>query len=151
MENELTIRPMRLEDIDRVLAVEKRSFTSPWSRLMFFDELENPRARYFVAEISGRIVGYTGFWIILDEGHITNIAVDPSYRRMKIGTRLMEKIIESARSSKLRALTLEVRKSNIAAISMYKKFGFKVEGLRKNYYSDTHEDALIMWCYLDGE
>jgi len=115
---------------------------------MFLDELENIRARYFVAEVSGIIVGYAGFWIIMDEGHITNIAVDPSFRRMKIGSRLLEKIIETARENEVRALTLEVRKSNAAAISMYEKFGFKVEGIRKNYYSDTHEDAYIMWRYF---
>lgn len=149
METELIIRQMRFDDIDSVLKVEKRSFPTPWSRLMFFDELQNPRARYFVADISNVVVAYAGLWIILDEGHITNIAVDPSYRRMKIGTRLMERLIELAHESKLRALTLEVRVSNTAAISMYKNFGFKVEGLRKNYYSDTHEDALIMWHYLD--
>lgn len=140
---------MKYEDIDSVLVVEKKSFTIPWSRLMFFDELQNPRARYFVADASGIAVAYAGFWIIMDEGYITNIAVDPMYRRMKIGTRLMQKIIETARESKLRGLTLEVRTSNAAAISMYKNFGFRVEGLRKNYYSDNHEDAFIMWYYLD--
>jgi len=148
MENELTIRRMKHDDLDSVLNVEKKSFITPWSKLMFLDELENIRARYFVAEVSGIIVGYAGFWIIMDEGHITNIAVDPSFRRMKIGSRLLEKIIETARENEVRALTLEVRKSNAAAISMYKKFGFKVEGIRKNYYSDTHEDAYIMWRYF---
>lgn len=151
MEHEIVIRQMRYEDIDSVLVVEKKSFTSPWSKLMFFDELQNPRAHYIVAEISNVIVAYAGLWIIMDEGHITNIAVDPSYRRKKIGTRLMEKIIEIARKSRLRGLTLEVRVSNTAAISMYKNFGFRIEGLRKNYYSDTHEDAFIMWNYLDTE
>jgi len=148
MENELTIRRMKHDDLDSVLNVEKKSFITPWSKLMFLDELENIRARYFVAEVSGIIVGYAGFWIIMDEGHITNIAVDPSFRRMKIGSRLLEKIIETARENEVRALTLEVRKSNAAAISMYEKFGFKVEGIRKNYYSDTHEDAYIMWRYF---
>jgi len=148
MENELTIRRMKHDDLDSVLNVEKKSFITPWSKLMFLDELENIRALYFVAEVSGIIVGYAGFWIIMDEGHITNIAVDPSFRRMKIGSRLLEKIIETARENEVRALTLEVRKSNAAAISMYEKFGFKVEGIRKNYYSDTHEDAYIMWRYF---
>ena len=94
-------------------------------------------------------MAYAGLWTIMDEGHITNIAVDPSYRRMGIGSRLMESVIEIAQRSKLRGLTLEVRVSNTEAISMYKRFGFKIEGLRKNYYSDTHEDAFIMWYYLD--
>ncbi|NLM11580.1 MAG: ribosomal protein S18-alanine N-acetyltransferase [Clostridiaceae bacterium] len=149
MESEIVIRQMRCEDLDSVLEVEKKSFTNPWSRLMFFDELQNPRAHYLVAEVSGIIVAYAGLWTIMDEGHITNIAVDPSYRRMGIGSRLMESVIEIAQRSKLRGLTLEVRVSNTEAISMYKRFGFKIEGLRKNYYSDTHEDAFIMWYYLD--
>ncbi|HEY8423000.1 MAG TPA: ribosomal protein S18-alanine N-acetyltransferase [Thermoclostridium sp.] len=151
MENGLVIRQMRIEDIENVLNIEKKSFTSPWSKLMFFDELQNPRAHYIVAEISGAIVAYAGLWIIMDEGHITNIAVDPAYRRMKIGSRLMEEIIHLARKNNIRGLTLEVRESNTAAISMYKNFGFKIEGLRKNYYSDTHENAYIMWNYLENE
>ncbi|NLX76192.1 MAG: ribosomal protein S18-alanine N-acetyltransferase [Clostridiaceae bacterium] len=149
MESEIVIRKMKCEDLDRVMEVEKKSFTSPWSKLMFFDELQNPRAHYFVAEISGNIVAYAGLSTIIDEGHITNIAVHPLYRRMKIGSKLMETIIEMARKSKLRGLTLEVRVGNTAAISMYKRFGFKIEGLRKNYYSDNQEDAFIMWYYLD--
>jgi len=149
MESELVIRQMQYEDIDMVLDIEKKSFTSPWSRLMFFDELQNPRAHYIVAEMSGIIVAYAGLWVIMDEGHITNIAVDPSYRMLKIGSRLMEEIFELARKNRLRGLTLEVRESNAAAISMYKNFGFKIEGLRKNYYSDTHENAFIMWHYFD--
>jgi len=151
MVDELTIRTMKREDLDAVLLVEKKSFLTPWTEPMFLEELENTIARYFVAEVSGTIAGYAGLWIIMDEGHITNIAVEPSYRRMKIGSRLMEKIIETARDNGVRALTLEVRKSNAAAISMYEKLGFRIEGIRKNYYSDTHEDAYIMWKYLDEE
>lgn len=149
MNNQYVIRQMRCEDIDGVLAVEQKSFTTPWSKLMFLDELQNPRSHYFVAEMSDIIVAYAGLWVIIDEGHITNIAVDPSYRRMKIGTRLMEKIFEMAHNNRLRGLTLEVRASNTEAISLYKRFGFRIEGIRKNYYSDNQEDALIMWSYLD--
>ena len=116
---------------------------------MFFDELQNPRAHYFVAEISGNIVAYAGLSTIIDEGHITNIAVHPLYRRMKIGSKLMETIIEMARKSKLRGLTLEVRVGNTAAISMYKRFGFKLEVLIKNYNIDNQVDSFKILYYLD--
>lgn len=151
MDNKFLIRKMNDKDIEDALKVENRSFSIPWSRQMFIDELKNPCAIYFVAEISEIIVAYVGMWIIMDEGHITNIAVDPLYRRSKVGSGLMKKIIETATEKQIRGLTLEVRANNTAAISMYKSFGFKVEGRRKAYYSDNGEDALIMWYYNQGD
>lgn len=148
MENKIIIRSMDSQDIFSVLEVEKRSFTIPWSEEMFRIELQNPNCLYFVAEISNVIVGYVGLWIIVDEGHISSIAVAPSYRRLKIGRALMQNIFDIAQKKQLKGLTLEVRASNIGAIELYKSFGFKTEGRRKAYYSDNQEDALIMWHHL---
>lgn len=148
MENKIIIRSMDSQDIFSVSEVEKRSFTIPWSEEMFRIELQNPNCLYFVAEISNVIVGYVGLWIIVDEGHISSIAVDPSYRRLKIGRALMQNIFDIAQKKQLKGLTLEVRASNIGAIELYKSFGFKTEGRRKAYYSDNQEDALIMWHHL---
>lgn len=148
MENKIIIRSMDSQDIFSVLEVEKRSFTIPWSEEMFRIELQNPNCLYFVAEISNVIVGYVGLWIIVDEGHISSIAVDPSYRRLKLGRALMQNIFDIAQKKQLKGLTLEVRASNIGAIELYKSFGFKTEGRRKAYYSDNQEDALIMWHHL---
>lgn len=146
----IVVREMREEDVEGVLLVENRSFTIPWSGRMFLDELNNPLVLYFVATYDATVVGYAGIWIIADEGHITNIAVDPSWRRQQIATALIQKITNIAAGNKLRGLTLEVRAGNTPAISLYKGFGFRVEGRRKAYYRDTQEDALVMWCYLEN-
>lgn len=147
--NDIIYRKMETGDIDGVVAVEKRSFSIPWSEKMFLEELDNPNTVYYVAEINKTIVAYCGMWIISGEAHITNIAVDPLYRGYRIGSGLMWKIMEVAREKKLTGITLEVREGNTPAISMYKQFGFRVEGRRKGYYSDNQEDALIMWFYPD--
>jgi ribosomal-protein-alanine N-acetyltransferase len=115
---------------------------------MFEDELYNLNAHYLVAEVAGRIVGYIGFWKIIDEGHITNIAVHPDFRGLGYGRELIAAMILKAKEMELIAITLEVRKSNKAAISLYESFGFVSSGIRKKYYSDNNEDALIMWLKL---
>lgn len=143
----ILFRKMKIEDIDGIVAVENRSFTVPWSKKMFLDELANPLTTYYVAVQDEVIVAYAGLWIIGDEAHITNIAVDPCYRGCRIASGLMDMILALAAEKRLRGITLEVRAGNIAAISLYKKFGFEVEGRRKGYYSDNQEDALIMWFY----
>lgn len=148
MMDAVIFREMTAEDIEGVIKVERRSFTNPWSKGMFMEEMNNTCAHYFVASAYGVIVAYAGVWIILDEAHITNIAVDPDYRQKKIATGLLNKIFGFARERKVKSLTLEVREGNSSAISLYKQFGFNVEGKRKGYYSDTKEDALIMWCHL---
>ena len=144
---DIEIRIMTPGDIDGIALVEANSFTIPWSKQMFLDELNNPLALYYVAACGEKILAYAGLWIIADEGHITNIAVEPSWRRQQIAAALMQRILDAADEYGLRALTLEVRSGNQPAISLYKKFGFQVEGRRKAYYSDNHEDALIMWLY----
>lgn len=144
---DMEIRKMRPGDIDGIASVEAHSFTNPWSKQMFLDELNNPLALYYVAACGEMIVAYAGLWIIADEGHITNIAVEPTWRRQQIAAAMMRKLLDTAVEYSLRGLTLEVRAGNQPAISLYKKFGFQVEGRRKAYYSDNREDALIMWFY----
>lgn len=142
----LWIRPMKVEDIDEVLNIEKLCFSTPWSREAFKAEVEgNHCARYVVAELDGRVIGYGGMWIILDEAHITNLAVHPDYRGRGVGEALMKGLINTASRLKVDGMTLEVRVSNHIAQNLYKKLGFVSVGVRKAYYSDNGEDALIMW------
>ncbi|SHI39739.1 tRNA (adenosine(37)-N6)-threonylcarbamoyltransferase complex dimerization subunit type 1 TsaB [Lutispora thermophila] len=142
------ILPMKKEDVKAVHDIECKSFTTPWSLESFEAEIYNNMARYLVAKINGEVVGYGGMWIILDEGHITNIAVHPDHRSKKIGDALVKDLISLARENDLKRMTLEVRTSNWPAINLYKKYGFKEAGVRKGYYQDTGEDALIMWLEL---
>jgi len=142
------IRPMERRDLDEIAEMEKMCFSLPWTRTMFEDELFNPDAYYLVAETDGKTVGYIGFWKILDEGHITNIAVHPDFRRRGYGRELIAAMIGKAKELGITAVTLEVRISNKTAISLYESFGFLAAGVRKKYYSDNDEDALIMWLEL---
>ena len=141
-----SIRPITSADIDAVWNIEKMYFTLPWSRLSLALEVErNKCARYFVAEYSGTIVGYGGMWLVIDEAHITNIAVHPVIRRRGIGEALLRALMAEACRLGIRRMTLEVRESNKAAQNLYKKLGFVAEGKRKGYYTDNNEDAIIMW------
>ncbi|MFC4620583.1 ribosomal protein S18-alanine N-acetyltransferase [Camelliibacillus cellulosilyticus] len=145
----LNIRVMGLDDIDQLLEVEYASFAHPWKREAFENELTTNRfATYFVAEIDGKIVGYCGVWVVLDEAHITNIAVLPDYRGLKIGETLLRKVMLFAQLKRAKTMTLEVRVSNHIAQGLYRKFGFQNGGIRKRYYTDNYEDALVMWVEL---
>jgi len=140
---------MSFEDIDQVCEIENLSFSMPWSRESFESELvKNSLARYIVAKVDGRVAAYGGMWIVLDEAHITNIAVHPDYRGQKIGERLVLEMFRAAKESKAARITLEVRTSNEAARKLYNKLGFHDYGIRKGYYEDTGEDAAIMWKEL---
>jgi ribosomal-protein-alanine N-acetyltransferase len=142
----IEIREMTLEDIPKILLIEEESFLTPWSREAFFEELNiNPLARYFVGVCEEGIFGYIGMWLILDEAHITNIAVGKAFRGRGYGGTLLEEAMGSAREMGAKAFTLEVRESNFPAINLYTRMGFKVGGRRKNYYQDSQEDALLMW------
>ena len=144
--SDITIKPMRLEDINGVLEIEQMSFPTPWPRDAYYHELrENRLACYLVAQETHRIVGYAGMWVILDEAHVTTIAVDPVHRRRRIGERLLVALIDEAMKRGARWVTLEVRKSNFGAQTLYRKYGFKDIGIRKGYYSDNREDAIVMW------
>lgn len=143
---DIEILSLKSEHIDGVLIIDSLCFPTPWSRESFQKEVENNRfARYVVAKQGGVIIGYAGMWIILDEAHITNIAVHPEYRGIGAGNLLLEALVEICKIESVSSMTLEVRKSNIIAQSLYKKYGFVEEGIRKEYYGDNKEDALIMW------
>ena len=143
-----TIRQMRPEDAEALAALDKLCFSVPWSAKSFCEEAQNEKAVYYVAEDSGEIIGYIGFWNIIDEGHITNIAVHPDSRRRKIGSALLEMAARTAIKNKLVLLTLEVRSSNTAAQGLYKSFGFVDVGKRRGYYREPVEDAVIMTLML---
>ncbi|MDP9729652.1 ribosomal protein S18-alanine N-acetyltransferase [Alicyclobacillus tolerans] len=148
----LELRRMTLADVDAVMQVERRSFSAPWSRQAFVTELvENQFARYLVFDYDGRIIGYAGVWLILDEGHITNIAIDPDFRGKNLGEILMRSLMSLCMSQGARKMTLEVRVSNLVAQTLYKKLGFETVGVRKGYYTDNQEDAYIMWADLPLE
>lgn len=143
---EVMVRPMELKDVDEVWEIEKLSFRSPWSRESFVEEMQtNEKAKYVVAVLGETVVGYGGMWFIIDEAHVTNIAVHPDYRQRKIGEMIVQEMIRTAKENGINGMTLEVRVSNTAAINLYKKLGFVDYGIRKGYYADTGEDALIMW------
>ena len=147
MNESVTVRPMVMTDVDGVMAVEHDSFLTPWSRSAFEEELaQNRLARYIVAEENGAIVGYAGTWLVINEAHVTNVAVSGQRRREGIGRLLMQKLMELARDNDMESMTLEVRVSNAAARHLYEQLGFVEAGIRKNYYSETKEDALILWC-----
>lgn len=139
---------MTKEHLDDVMKIEWECFPIPWSRKSMEDELERKIAYYFVALVDGIVAGYGGMWHVVTEGHITNIAVSEKFRRLGVGNAIVDKMIELAEEKDMLGVTLEVRVSNEAAISLYKKHGFKIEGLRKEYYDDNKEDAYIMWKYL---
>ena len=117
----------------------------PWSKEAFAQEITNPMAKYVVAEMDNKVIGFAGLWTIVDEGHITNIAVHPDYRGKGIGSKLVKSLIDNSKDWYINDLTLEVRYSNKIAQNLYKKYGFIEEGIRKNYYADNKEDAVIMW------
>lgn len=139
----IVIDEMRLSDAGELAELDKKCFKIPWHEQSFVNEFNNEIAIYFIARENG-IIGYAGFWNVSGEGCITNVAVLEEYRRRHIGSSLMEAMIKKAEELKLSLLTLEVRKSNIAAQNLYEKYGFEIIGERKNYYSDNREDALIM-------
>lgn len=144
---QIEVAPMKLEDIDEVLDIEVLAFTTPWSRNSFIYELlENERALYLTAKNElGRVMGYVGMWIVFDEGHITNLATHPQYRRQGVAQKLMTELVTVSKEKEVRYLTLEVRRTNSPAQELYQKMGFVHMGVRRKYYLDNNEDALIMW------
>jgi len=142
----IILREMEINDLDDVMEIEKESFTTPWTREAFRMEVQdNLLAKYIVAEIDHQVVGYGGLWTIMDEGHITNIAVRKAFRGQGVGNSIVMGLVEYCRDHDIPRMTLEVRKSNTVAQHLYKKYGFIDCGIRPNYYTDGHEDAVIMW------
>lgn len=143
------IRPMIMDDLEVIMEIEAASFSTPWSLQAFKAELkDNEYARYFCLELDGKVSGYMGLWFILDEGHITNVAISPRYRGQHWGEFLMRSVMRKMVLEGMERMTLEVRASNSPAQSLYTRLGFSTAGVRKGYYADTGEDALIMWAEL---
>jgi ribosomal-protein-alanine N-acetyltransferase len=145
--NKIEIVPFNENYIDDIFKISNMSFTTSWSYESIKEELNNKFAKYVVAKINDIVIGFGGVWLILDEGHITNIAVHPEYRGIGAGDMIIEALIELCKLEGIKSMTLEVRASNIIAQNLYKKHGFIEAGIRKNYYSDTKEDGIIMWKY----
>ncbi|HLG21928.1 MAG TPA: ribosomal protein S18-alanine N-acetyltransferase [Candidatus Manganitrophaceae bacterium] len=145
-----TLEPMRIDHLPQVMAIEREAFSSPWTKSMFLSELwENPFSFSYVAkEEGGRVVGYVCFWIVVDELHLLNIAVHPRRRRTGVGADLFRLALRMGRERAARIATLEVRLSNLPALDLYRKFGFREVGRRPNYYHDPPEDALLLQCDL---
>ena len=142
------IIPMRRRHVRAVLRIEQQVYPRPWTHSLFVSELALRSTRaYFVARSGRDVIGYAGLMMTLNDGHVTTIAVDPAWHRNKVGTRLLLALAQEAIARSATALTLEVRLSNHGAQHMYRRFGFVPVGVRKGYYVDTNEDALVMWAY----
>lgn len=140
---------MKKMHLEGVLEIERSSFPTPWSREAYAHEIAgNDFACYLVALFDGKVVGYCGMWIILDEAHVTTIAVHPVYRGRGLGNSLLHRMIFEAKRRGCLKMTLEVRPSNHTALKLYAKTGFISHGKRPGYYTDTGEDAIIMWMDL---
>lgn len=145
----LTIREMFVSDIKEVLEVENQSFSTPWPEEVFHHEIaHNDHAHYFVAILGEKVIGYAGMWVVIDDVQITNIAIIPKYRGYKIGEKLFQYVCQQAVRMGSQRLSLEVRASNEVAQRMYRKFGLVPGGIRKKYYTDNQEDAIVMWVNL---
>ncbi len=145
----IKIFKMTTEHIKDVHKIEEDSFSIPWSEKAFYDELtKNKMAIYIVAKKDNEIIGYGGMWHVINEGHITNVAVKKEYRGKGVGSKIIGAFIDIAKEKEMIGITLEVRVSNDIAKNLYKKNGFIMEGIRKEYYEDNKEDAIIMWKNL---
>lgn len=150
--NDFSLRAMVAEDIPQVLEIEKESFPTPWSQYAFKCEIEDNGFAYYLVvtpvDNSSQVVGYGGMWIIIDESHITNVAIASAYRGQHAGRLLMEGLCQLACSKGAFCMTLEVRVSNEIAQNLYQQMGFVASGIRPGYYADNREDAIIMWKEL---
>jgi len=145
---DVVLTPMRRRHLRAVLRTEEQVYPKPWSTALFLSELAlRDHRTYLVAKVDGRVVGYGGVMYVLPDAHVTTIAVDPSTQRRAVGTRLLLALTRAAVAKGATALTLEVRVSNIPAQELYRRFGFAPAGVRKGYYADTGEDAIVMWAH----
>ena len=144
---EVVIGPMKRRHVKSVLRIEQQVYPRPWSMGLFMSELSfGPTRVYLTARVGPTVVGYGGLMLVPDDGHITTLAVDPAWHRLKVGTRLLHVLAAEAVERGARNLTLEVRMSNEPAQRLYQRFGFAPAGVRKGYYVESNEDALIMWA-----
>lgn len=144
-----TIERMRHRHVGQVLAIERSAYPKPWTAKVFHDELDQARAghrHYVVARVGRQVVGYAGLMFVLEEAHVTNVAVHPEHRRSGVASRLLLDLAETAIRRGCESWTLEVRASSTGAQSLYRSFGFVPAGVRKAYYEGV-EDAIVMWCH----
>lgn len=141
----ITVRAMKKADVKAVYEIEVLSFRTPWSYRSLMGELKNDVAHYTVMECDGEIIGYCGMWVLFEEAHITNIAIHPAFRGNGYGKQLLHASMRAAASFGAEMMTLEVREHNTVAQRMYDEMGFEQQGRRKRYYTDTGEDALLLW------
>lgn len=154
LQNGRIYRPMTYEDLEEVLGIEEASFPSPWTKNMFIQELSTPFARNLTlwTPCEKRVLaGYLIFWMVAGEVHLQKIAVTEAFRRLGGASCLLKALLQSARKEQCRIIILEVRRSNIAARNLYEKFGFKITGIRRSYYSEEGEDALLMALELSDQ
>ncbi len=145
---ELQFTPIAPEHIQTLEPIEAESYPDPWSAGMFQQETENAMSRFYIAISDQHVVGYGGFWLLMDEAHITKITVAQSYRKQGLGTRIMDYLIEQAEQAGAKTMRLEVRQSNTIAQAIYARLDFKVVGIRKGYYARSREDAVVMVKYI---
>jgi len=141
----IRIERMQVEDAEQVAELDRKCFPTPWSASAYLTEAHNPSAYYIVAMSDDQLVGFAGMWMIMDETHITTLGVAPELRGRKIGERMLAHLLDEAIHRGARRATLEVRRSNQAAQNLYHKYGFRVAAVRKGYYGNNNEDALVMW------
>lgn len=141
----VTVARMTADDTKFVSHIEKVCFGNKWTPTSFDRELDNKNTFYFVAWVDDKVVGYAGYWLILEEAHVTSVGVLPEYRRMGLSKLLMFALLDHCIEKDVKWVTLEVKEDNIAAQELYKKLGFKTLGRRKKYYQDDNKDAFIMW------
>jgi ribosomal-protein-alanine N-acetyltransferase len=146
----MILRPMIAEDLEQVVEIEKASMLSPWSKELFEEELKREVARYFVGEIDHQVVGYMGYWEAPQEAHIINLAIAPRFRQKGLGFEMMGYCLRFAYNKGARLATLEVRESNEAAQKLYEKINFRTVAIRKKYYSDNQENAVVMIRELEA-
>jgi ribosomal-protein-alanine N-acetyltransferase len=130
--------------IDEILVIESSTHSAPWSRKSFENELEHKYGVFNIALVEGKVIGYGGTWVLVDEAHVTNVVVSPEFRGQGIGRKLMNEMLVKAREKGAVCATLELRKSNEVALKLYESMGFKMATVRKAYYPDNQEDALVM-------
>jgi ribosomal-protein-alanine N-acetyltransferase len=149
--DQVAIEPMAPGDLEEVLAIERQSFPSAWSRDSYERELRSDSSHYFRARSGGVLVAYAGMWIVYEEAHITTIAVHPQWRRQGLAGRLLRVLIRLAWQRGTARLTLEVRERNEAARALYRSLGFEEKGVLPGYYGDTGENGIVMWKLLSPE
>lgn len=148
MGSPVLFEPMRRRHLPAVLRIEHHAHPKPWTLGVFTSELAQGDSRYYVVvRVGGRVAAYGGLMFVGDEAHVTNLAVAPAMRRQGLGSRLLAHLAQQATGRGCRAMTLEVRMGNVGAQALYRMFGFVGAGVRRNYYPETHEDALVMWLY----